>query len=98
MKTQVCVAQRVRDFLHTLAPAPRRALWQAIKALERDEGDIKPMEGKLSGWSRLRVTGYRVLFKETAAGGIRKINCVFAERRGVVYEMFAELLAGELME
>jgi mRNA-degrading endonuclease RelE of RelBE toxin-antitoxin system len=98
VKTQVCVEQRVRNFLHTLAPAPRRAVWQAIKALERDAGDIKLLEGKLSGWSRLRVTGYRVLFQENAAGGIRKISCVFAERRGVVYEMFAELLAGELME
>ena len=59
---------------------------------------MKRLEGKLSGWSRLRVVSHRVLFKETAAGGIRKINCVFAERRGVVYEMFAELLASELVE
>lgn len=88
----------MRVFLHALAPAPRRSLWLAIKALERDEGDIKRLEGKLSGWSRLRVTGYRVLFKETAVSGIRKINCAFVERRGVVYEMFAELLASELLE
>jgi mRNA-degrading endonuclease RelE of RelBE toxin-antitoxin system len=98
MKTEVLVAERVRRYVRSLAPQPRQALNRAIKALARDEGDIKRLEGKLSGWSRLRVTGHRILFKETADGGIRKINCVFAERRSVVYEMFAELLASELVE
>jgi mRNA-degrading endonuclease RelE of RelBE toxin-antitoxin system len=96
VNTQVRVEQRVRDFLLRLAPEPRRAMWRAIKKLPA--GDVKLLEGKLSGWSRLRVTTHRVLFKETAEGGIRKINCVFAERRSVVYEMFAELLASELVE
>ena len=96
MNTQVRVEQRVRDFLHTLAPEPRRAMWRAIKKLPA--GDVKLLEGKLTGWSRLRVTEHRVLFRESAEGGVRKINCVFAERRSVVYEMFAELLASELLE
>ena len=98
MKTEVFVDDRVHLYVRSLAPEPRQALKRAIKALERDEGDIKRLEGKLAGWSRLRVTDYRVLFRETAAGGARKINCVFSERRSVVYEMFAELLANELTE
>ena len=96
MNKQVRVEQRMRDFLRTLAPEPRRAMWQAVKKLPA--GDVRPLEGKLTGWSRLRVAGHRVLFRETAGGGVRKIHCVFAERRSVVYEMFAELLANELME
>lgn len=96
MKTEVLVAGRVRQFLCSLAPEPKRALNRAIKGLERDEGDIKRLDGKLAGWSRLRVSGYRVVFKETASQDVRQINCVFAERRSVVYEMFAELLADEL--
>jgi len=44
------------------------------------------------------VSGYRVLFKETTHRGARAINCIFAERRSVVYELFAELLADELAE
>jgi mRNA-degrading endonuclease RelE of RelBE toxin-antitoxin system len=96
VNTQVRVEQRVRDYLLRLAPEPRRALWQAMKKLPA--GDVKLLEGKLSGWSRLRVNTQRVLFKETAEAGIRKIHCVFVERRSVVYEMFAELLASELVE
>lgn len=94
MKPRVRVEERVRDFLHALAPEPRRAIWQAIKKLPA--GDVKLLEGKLSGWSRLRVSGYRVLLKETSSSGERQIRCEFAERRSVVYEMFAELLANEL--
>lgn len=95
MNTQVRVEQRVRDFLLALAPEPRRAIWRAIKKLP--DGDVKLLEGNLSGWSRLRVTSHRVLFKETAESDVRKITCVFAEKRSVVYEMFAELLANELI-
>jgi mRNA-degrading endonuclease RelE of RelBE toxin-antitoxin system len=96
VNTQVRAEERVRVFLVTLAPEPRRALWQAIKKLPA--GDVKLLEGKLSGWSRLRVSGYRVLFRATAEGGTRNISCVFAEKRSVVYEMFAELLAREFVE
>ena len=96
MNTQVRVEQRVRDFLRTLAPEPRHAIWQAIKKLPA--GDVKALEGKLSGWFRLRVSSYRVLLKEASSAGGRQIRCEFAERRSVVYEMFAELLANELME
>jgi mRNA-degrading endonuclease RelE of RelBE toxin-antitoxin system len=96
MKTEVLVADQVRQFVRSLAPQPRHALTRAIKKLERDEGDIKRLEGKLVGFSRLRVSTYRVLFKETAHRGVRTINCVFAERRSVVYELVAELLADDL--
>jgi mRNA-degrading endonuclease RelE of RelBE toxin-antitoxin system len=96
VNTPVRVEQRVRDFLLTLAPEPRRANWRAIKKLPA--GDVKLLEGTLAGWSRLRVSGYRVLLKETSHLGTRQIHCVFAERRSVVYEMFAELLASELVE
>jgi mRNA-degrading endonuclease RelE of RelBE toxin-antitoxin system len=98
MKTEVLVAERVRLYVRSQAPAPRQALHRAVKALAKDQGDIKRLEGKLSGWSRLRVTEHRVLFRETADRGVRKINCVFAEKRSVVYEMFAELLANELLD
>jgi mRNA-degrading endonuclease RelE of RelBE toxin-antitoxin system len=66
MKTEVLVADQVRRFVRSLAPQPRHALTRAIKRLERGEGDIKRLEGKLVGFLRLRVSGYRVLFKETA--------------------------------
>jgi len=60
MKTEVFVAERVRLYVRSQAPEPRQALRRGIKALERDAGDIKRLEGKLAGWSRLRVTDHRV--------------------------------------
>ena len=47
MKTRVIVGQRVKDFLDSLAPEPRRRLWQAIKALPSDKGDVLQLEGKI---------------------------------------------------
>ncbi len=96
MKTEVRIAPQVEEFVKSLAPEPRQALRRAIKGLAKEAGDIKALEGKLAGWKRLRVAGFRVLFKETAERGIRVINCVFANYRSVVYEMFAQLLAAEL--
>ncbi len=49
MKTEVLVADQVRQFVRSLAPEPRQSLTRAIKRLERDEGDIKRLEGKLVG-------------------------------------------------
>src|SRR5438034_9561658 len=96
MKTEIRVAPQVQEFVRSRAPEPRQALRKAIKALAREEGDIKALEGKLAGWHRLRVSSYRVLYKETAEGGVRVLNCVYANHRSVVYELFQQLLADEL--
>ncbi len=96
MKTRVAVAPQVKAFVKSLAPEPRRALTLAIKALARDEGDRKVLEGKLAGYHRLRVTGYRVIYAERAKGGTRILDCLFVERRGVVYRLFLQMLLDEL--
>ena len=59
MTTRVRVEAQVEAFVKSLAPEPRRALRQAIKALAQDKGDVKRLEGKLSGYHRLRVGHYR---------------------------------------
>ena len=96
MRTEVRVALQVEEFVKSRAPEPRQALRKAIKGLARGEGDSKALEGKLAGWNRLRVLSYRVLFKETAAGGTRIINCVYANHRSIVYQLFQQLLTDEL--
>ena len=57
MTTRVKVAAQVEVFVKSLAPEPRRALRRAIKALAQDKGDLQRLEGKLSGYHRLRVSG-----------------------------------------
>jgi hypothetical protein len=65
-------------------------------ALAKDQGDVKRLEGKLAGYSRLRVAGHRVIFYERAEKGGRILDCVFAEKRALVYDLFIHLLSERL--
>ena len=47
MKARVIVGERVKDFLESLGPEPRRKLWRAIKPLPEGKGDIKQLESRL---------------------------------------------------
>jgi mRNA-degrading endonuclease RelE of RelBE toxin-antitoxin system len=96
MKTRVHVSPQVIAFVKSLALEPRGKLTRAIKALAGDRGDVQRLEGKLAGYSRLRVSGHRVLFRESFRSGRRNIDCVFAEKRSIVYDLFVQLTAEEL--
>src|SRR2546427_8995155 len=93
MTTRVKVASQVQQFVKALAPEPRCRLTLAIKALAQDRGDLKPLEGRLEGYSRLRIAGYRVIFAQRAERGQRIVDCVFAENRAVGYELCLKLLS-----
>ena len=82
------------DFLRSLAPEPRRKVRQALRDLERGKGGIKALEGPLHDYCRLRIGAYRV---SLSYGPSRTIDCVFAERRSIVYEVFADALADHLL-
>lgn len=98
MRTRVQVEMQVEAFVKSLAPEPRRRLTLAIKALAKEHGDVKRLEGKLAGYSRLRVAGYRVIFAERSSPGERIIDCIYAEKRAVVYELFVRLLSESLQQ
>lgn len=90
MKTQVELSEQVLNFVRSLAPEPHRALRQGLRDLADDRGDIKQLEGELSGWCRLRVKSYRIIFRYEMENHQRVARCVFAERRELVYELFSE--------
>lgn len=94
MKTRVELDPQVVDFVHSLAPEPRRRLRRGLRGLEEEKGDLKQLEADLGGYARLRVGGYRVIVRFYAESGKRIARCVFAERRAVVYELFNEILQG----
>jgi mRNA-degrading endonuclease RelE of RelBE toxin-antitoxin system len=98
MTTRVIVTARVRDFLRSLAPEPRRKLWRAIKALADDNGDVKQLDGELTNFWRLRVDAMRVIFYQTAGDRERRLVCVFADHRAKVYVLMEQLLASGLIE
>ena len=98
MKTRIRVEAQVEAFVKSLAPDPRRRLRLAIRGLADGHGDTKSLEGSLSEYCRLSVTGYRVIYRERSERGGRVINCIFAERRALVYEVFARLLTEQAVE
>lgn len=91
---RVRLAAQVVEFVRSQAPEPRRRLRTALRALTREEGDVKPLEGPLHDYHRLRVGSYRVILRYASS---KTIECVFAERRNVVYEIFAETLIDRLL-
>ncbi len=92
MKTRIRIEAQVEAFVKSLAPDPRRRLRLAIKGLADGKGDIQSLEGNLAAYCRLSVMGYRVIYKERAERGARVIDCVFAERRSLMYEILAKLI------
>jgi mRNA-degrading endonuclease RelE of RelBE toxin-antitoxin system len=90
---KVDLAEQVVDFVRRLPPDPRRRLRRALRDLARERGDLKPLEGPLEGYCRLRVGAYRVVVSYASR---RTIQCVFAERRSIVYELLVEMLESRL--
>ena len=90
---RIRVSDQVVDFVRRLAPEPRRRVREALRALGRGEGDIKALEAPLAGYCRLRVGNFRIVFVQATPG---RIDCIFIERRALVYEVFAAALADRL--
>jgi mRNA interferase RelE/StbE len=85
---------QVAQFLGGLAPEPRRRLRLAIRLLAKGRRDVRALEGELAGYWRLRVGSYRVILWRSAT----VVECVFAERRSIIYEIFAEELRRKLAD
>jgi mRNA-degrading endonuclease RelE of RelBE toxin-antitoxin system len=94
MKLRVELDPQVASFVRALAPEPRKRLRAGLRGLEREKGDLKQLEADLAGYARLRVGGYRIIVRFYGERGQRVARCVFAEKRAVVYELFAEILRG----
>lgn len=90
----VRLAPQVVDFLRSQAPEPRRRLRRALRDLQKGKGDVKPLEGALQDYCRLRIGPYRVILMYRKS---RVIECVFVERRSIVYEVFADAMIERLM-
>jgi mRNA-degrading endonuclease RelE of RelBE toxin-antitoxin system len=84
----ISASEQVVKWLTRLAPEPKRRVRAAVRGLERWSGDIKPLHGKLSGFYRLRIGGYRIVFRVTAR---QMIQLEYADTRDVVYEAFRQL-------
>ena len=86
---KVELEQQVVDFIRSLPPEPRKAVRRGLKNLEKEEGDIRGLEGELDVY-RLRVFRYRIIFLYHVQSESRTIRCVYAAPRSIVYEVFAQ--------
>lgn len=91
MVTKVELSEQLVRYVAGRAPQPRRQLRTALRALARERGDIRALEGRLENYHRLRVGGYRIIFAYRISGEQRTIQCILVERRSVVYEVFEQL-------
>lgn len=92
---RVEISEQAFRFVLCQAPEPRRRLRIALRGLEHERGDIRGLEGRLSGYDRLRVGACRVIFRYAVENNRRVILCEFIDKRSIVYEVF-ETLAMQL--
>jgi hypothetical protein len=90
---RIKLSGQVVAFVRSLAPEPRRKIRLALKSLAKGQGDIVALDGPLACYSRLRVLSYRVILFYRSPN---EIECVFAEHRSIVYEIFAQELQQKL--
>ncbi len=93
MNLTVIVKEPVYEFARRLPPEHRRAVKQALKGLRREQGDIRALEQNLSGYYRLRIGKYRLIFRYADA---KSIEAIFLEERSMVYEVFESQFLAKL--
>jgi mRNA-degrading endonuclease RelE of RelBE toxin-antitoxin system len=93
MKYRVQVREQVKTFIETLAPESRRKIRLSLRGLESEQGDRLALREKLSGYHRLSVGGYRIVFRYLPG---KVIDCVFAEERSLIYDLFEKDLIRRL--
>ena len=87
---KISASDQVATWLTALPPQTKKRVRTALRSLARGRGDIKGLQGDLEGFSRLRIGGIRVLFRQTST---REFRLEYANTRDVVYEMFRQFLA-----
>lgn len=90
---KISASDQVAAWLTALPPQTKKRVRAAMRSLAAGKGDIKGLQGDLEGFSRLRIGGIRILHRQVSA---REIRLEYANTRDVVYEMFRQLLAGDM--
>lgn len=80
-----------KDALKFLAKLDRKSvdrIRQAVDGLTKKppEGDIKPMQGYADGRNRLRVGGWRIIYRYGADAGLEILFIIDIGNRGDIYK------------
>jgi mRNA interferase RelE/StbE len=85
---KISASEQVAGWIRGLPPEPRRRVRTALRGLGNWKGDIKALQGELDGFYRLRVGGYRIVYRVMTG---KMIQLEYADTRDVVYEAFRTL-------
>ena len=85
---KISASNQVASWLSGVPPDPKRRMRAALRGLEDWQGDIKALRGELEGFYRLRVGGYRIVYR-VLEGEVIRLD--YADTRDVVYEAFRPL-------
>ena len=85
---KISASNQVAGWLSGLPPDPKRRMRAALRGLGDWQGDIKALRGELEGFYRLRVGGYRIVYR-VLEGEVIRLD--YADTRDVVYEAFRQL-------
>ena len=86
---KISASDQVAAWLTALPPQTKKRVRSALRNFSRGHGDVKGLQGELEGFSRLRIGGIRILYRQTSA---RELRLEYANTRDVVYEMFRQFL------
>jgi mRNA-degrading endonuclease RelE of RelBE toxin-antitoxin system len=81
---KVLVSEQILKRLRILHPDRRKKIRRALSDLGKGRGDCKELEGTLTGFHRLRIGRYRIVYRYQS----KHIEAFFLEQRSVVYELF----------
>jgi len=95
MKTRVTLDEQPLKFIRQQAPDSRRALREALHAIESGKIFPEPLEDQLEGFYKLKVAGYRMILQVVPGDSGLGFRVIFAERRSLVYVLFSQLLGIE---
>jgi mRNA-degrading endonuclease RelE of RelBE toxin-antitoxin system len=95
MKNEVIVEDQILHFIQRQPPETRKALREALHAVENGDLFPEPLEDELDGFYRLKVERIRIIMQSDAGKTGAMLKALFAERRKLVYEMFSQILGLE---
>lgn len=87
---KISASDQVAAWLTALPPQTKKRVRSALRNLTRGHRDVKGLQGDLEGFSRLRIGGIRILYRQTSA---RELRLEYANTRDVAYEMFRQFLS-----
>lgn len=92
MKIRVTLDEQPLEFIRRQPPELRRALREALHAIEGGKAFPEPLEDQLEGFYKVKVSDCRMILQAVSGQSGPHLRVIFAERRKVVYVLFSQLL------